>query len=256
VDRVELNAHRPLCIAPAAGWREGRPLTGGSQARTLARALGLDRFLPEEDTLLHLEGEHFTSASAAGMRTNTDPAGSSPAERAEWAKAGDQPAEFTYEVRLPEPGVFSVFAQVVSGSQQIWSIDGRYRTRMDVEESPEGFVWGHVMTTSLVAGPHVIRALVPRGSGIDRLRIVKRQSADADYLEVLAQMGFRVRGVNAYVTRSGALEALTHPAFQELSAGFLERMAGSSSEPPLVALDDRIPPLYSRPLSPVLPSEL
>lgn len=256
VDRVELNAHRPLCIAPAAGWREGRPLTGGGQARTLARALGLDRYLPEEQVLLHLEGEEYTSTTASGMRTNADPTGRLAVEREEWAKAGDEPAEFSYEVRLPEPGVFSVFARVVSGSQQIWSIDGRYRTRMDVEESPEAFVWGHVMTTSLVAGTHTIRALVPAGSGIDRLRIEKRQSADADYLEVVAQMGFPVRSVNAYVTRSGAFEALTHPAFQELSASFLERMAGSSSEPPLVALDDRIPPLYSRPLSPALPSEL
>ena len=256
VDRLELNAHRPLCIAPAAGWREGRPLTGGGQARTLVPALGLDRYLPEEQTIVELEGERFDGASVSGVRTNAQPKGSDPANRAEWARAGDQPAEFTYRVRLPEPGVFSVLAQVVSGSQQIWAIDGRYRARMNVADSSEAFVWGHVMTTSLVAGEHVVRALVPPGSGIDRIRIVKHQSADADYVAVLDQMGFRIRSVNAYVTRSGVFDALGHPAFQELAAGFLERLAGSSSEPPLGALDDRIPPLYLRPLSPVLPADL
>jgi hypothetical protein len=47
-----------------------------------------------------------------------------------------------------------------------------------------------------------------------------------------------------------------HPAFQELAEDFLSRVAGNAAEPPLVALDDRTPPLYSRPLAPVLPAEL
>jgi hypothetical protein len=256
VDRVELAAHRPLCIAPAAGWREGEPLTGGALARTLVPALGLDRYLPEEQVVVELEGERFESSSESGNRTNAAQPEGEDEVRREWARAGDEPAEFTYRVRLLEPGVFSVFAQVVTGGDQIWSIDGRYRTRMDVAASPEPFSWGHVMTTSLVAGEHVIRALVPPGSGIDRIRIVKHQSSDSDYIEVLEQMGFHVGGANALVTRSGAQDAVFHPAFQELADGFLERVAGSSAEPPLIALDDRIPPLYTRPLSPVLPADL
>lgn len=256
VDRVELVAHRPLCIAPAAGWRVGEPLTGGALARTLVRALGLDRSLPEEQVVVELEGERFESSSDWGSPTNAPPPDSEAETRAEWARAGEKPTEFTYRVRLLEPGVFSVLAQVVTGGEQIWSIDGRYRTRMDVVASPEPFAWGHVMTTSLAAGEHVIRALVPPGSGIDRIRIVKRQSSDADYIEVLEQMGLRVGGANTFVTRSGVQEAVFHPAFQELADGFLERAAGSSAEAPLVVFDDRVPPLYTRPLSPVLPADL
>jgi hypothetical protein len=226
VDRVELVAHRPLCIAPAAGWRVGEPLTGGALARTLVRALGLDRSLPEEQVVVELEGERFESSSDWGSPTNAPPPDSEAETRAEWARAGEKPTEFTYRVRLLEPGVFSVLAQVVTGGEQIWSIDGR------------------------------IRARVPPGSGIDRIRIVKRQSSDADDIEGLEQMGLRVGGVNTFVTRSGVQEAVFHPAFQELADGFLERAAGSSAEAPLVVFDDRVPPLYTRPLSPVLPADL
>ena len=128
--------------------------------------------------------------------------------------------------------------------------------RVDTQGAGQGFDWAHVMTTSLVTGDHVVRALVPPGSGIDRIRIVERQSRDADYVEVLEQMGFRVAGTNALVTRGSAFAALSHPVFHELSEGFLERVAGNATEPPLVALDDRITPLFPRPLAPVLPAEL
>lgn len=256
IERVELQAYRPLCVAPARGWRAGRPLTFGAQARTLVRALGLDRYLPEESTVVALEGERFASATRWGGRTNVAPEGAPAQTRVEWARAGSSPAEFTYRIRLPKPGVFSLEARISQATRQIWSIDGRYRTQVDVPGSDEAFVWTHLMTTSLIAGEHVVRALVPPGSGIDRLRVTKRQSGDPDYVEVLEQMGFPAGATHAFVTRSVAFESLSHPAFQQLADGFLSRVAGSAAEAPLVALDDTLPDLFSRPLSPVLPAEL
>ncbi len=255
VDRVELTAFRPLCIAPAGGWRTARPLRVGAQARTLVRALGLDRYLPEGRRVVELEGERFSSGS--GGRSNAGPETSTGRTRVEWARAGASPAEFTYHIRLPEPGVFSLEARLRSGTRQNWSIDGRYRARVDAPAERGGFFsWAHVMTTSLAAGEHVLRALVPAGSGIDRIRMTKRQASDPDYIEVLAQMGFKMGATHALVTRGAAFDALAHPAFQELIEGFLTRVAGSAAEAPLVALDDSLPRRYSRPLSPVLPAEL
>ena len=101
-----------------------------------------------------------------------------------------------------------------------------------------------------------MRALVPPGAGIDRIRADLLHATDADYLELLEQMGFALGGPRALVTRSTAHRAISHPAFQELAEDFLTRVAGNDSEAPLVALDVRTRPLYSRPLAPLLPSEL
>jgi hypothetical protein len=256
VTRVELAAFRPLCIAPAGGWRAGRPLSFGAQARTLVRALGLDGHLPAARIAIALEGERFSEASEWGGRTNQAPGERPAGVRAEWAQAGAETAEFTYRIRLDEPGVYSLEVRLREGSRQHWSIDGRYRARVDAPAGAGAFAWSHVMTTSLAAGDHVLRALVPPGSGIDQIRLVERHASDPDYLEVLAQMGFPTGATHALVTRSVVFEALSHPAYQELADAFLERVAGSAAEAPLVALDDELPRLYTRPLFPVLPADL
>jgi hypothetical protein len=112
------------------------------------------------------------------------------------------------------------------------------------------------MTTPLVSGEHVIRALVPRNSGIDVIQVVRHRSAAADYVEVIEQMGFRGGASDTPVTREVGLANLMEPAFVELSSNFLERMAESGPQAPLVVVEMRPEPLYSRPLSPLLPSEL
>jgi hypothetical protein len=252
-DRVELVAYRPLCVAPAGGWRSGRPLTAGAQARTLVRSLGLEPHLPVAETVLDVQGEHFDSASEWGGRTN-EPVEGSP--RLEWAKAGTRPAEFGYRIRLDEPGVISFRARMTTGHELLWSIDDRYRTRARLEPGSERFGWAHVVTTTLSAGEHVIRALVPPGGGVDRIQAERLYATDADYLDLVEQMGFRLGGPRALATKGSSRRAVFHPAFQELAEDFLSRVAGNASEAPLVVLDDRLPPLYSRPLAPVLPSEL
>jgi hypothetical protein len=250
-DRVELSAHRQLCVAPADGWRTGRPLSYGARARTSVRALGLERYLPDEGTVAELEGERFDSASRWDARTDEARGGSA---RSEWARAGDSPAEFHYRVRLPQPGLVTLEARVSGGGPQLWSVDGRLRSRVDASGLFRRFGWQHVMTTYLAAGEHVVRALVPAGAAIDRIRLVARASTDPDYVEVLEQMGMREDHVHALVTRGEHDASLRDPAFLELATGFLERAAGG--EPPLPAIPRSLARLYPRPLGPVLPSDL
>jgi hypothetical protein len=254
VDRIELSAFRPLCVAPADGWHAGRALTHGAAARTLVRSLGLERFLPEIEGAVEIEGERYTSASAWGGRTNE--VGGASVSGESWARAGDSAAEFSYRIRLDEPGVFSLRARVYGDAVQIWSLDGRYRIAVHGGRRADRFVWTHVMTTPLVSGEHVIRALVPRNSGIDVIQVVRHRSAAADYVEVIEQMGFRGGASDTPVTREVGLANLMEPAFVELSSNFLERMAESGPQAPLVVVEMRPEPLYSRPLSPLLPSEL
>jgi hypothetical protein len=252
-ERVELSAHRPLCIAPADGWHTGRPLRYGAKARTSVRALGLERYLPAASTVAELEGESFSSASRWGART--DEARAAGRARNEWASAGDSPAEFSYRLRLPQPGLFSLEARLLGEGPQLWSVDGRLRAHVDLPAAWRRFGWQHVVTTPLAAGEHVIRALIPRGAAIDRIRVIARRADDPDYVEVLEQMGFREGHVHAGVPRGEVDATLRDPAFALLAADFLVRAAGGG-DPPLPAVPRDLARLYPRPLAPVLPSEL
>ena len=250
-ERIELTANRPLCIAPADGWRSGRPLLHGAKARTSVRALGLERYLPSERTVAEIEGERYDSASHWGGRT--DEAHGSGAARTEWAKAGDSPAEFVYRVRLPEPGLFSVEARLAGEGPELWALDGRLRARVDLPPSWLRFGWQHVLTTPLAAGEHVLRALIPAGASIDQIRVVARGASDPDYVEVLEQMGFREGHVHAPVSQGEVEDTLRNPVFAELAGDFLDRAAGGGPAP-LPAVPRELAGLYRRPLSPVLPS--
>ena len=102
---------------------------------------------------------------------------------------------------------------------------------------------------------HVVRALVPSGASIDRIRFVSHRGEDPDYVEVMEQMGFDQGAVHARVSRGSMRETLRDPVFRLLAGNFLER-AASGDEPPLPAIPGDLARLYPRPLGPVLPSDL
>ena len=254
IEGVELTAYRPLCLAPAEGWRSGRPLTAGDQARTLAHALGLESQLPQIGEPIELEGEAFVAASDWGARA----AGSliPPASGDAWATTIGSPAEFTYRVRLAEPGLVSVSGRMSGPSPQIWSIDGRYRIRVSTPESR--FAWVPVVTLSLGAGQHAIRVLLARGSWLDVLRLARLRSSDADYLTLLEDAEFAVAAPRRYVTRVAAEMSLASPDFVRRlygPAGLGRRIlgfAGRGGDAPLSAAGIPIAPL-GPPVFPVDP---
>jgi len=230
VDRVELAAYRPLCIAPAQGWRSQRPLTFAAGARTLVRALGMERRLPLAGKPILIEGETFESASAWGGRTNR--VLGVPASGGAWAIAVDSPAEFAYRTVLPEPGVYTLLARVHGSGGEIWSIDRRYRVTVYPDAEAEAFQWKHVMTRQFDRGEHTIHALIPRASGIDALRWVRRSDSDWDYITVLRDAGFDEVGVPSQpVTQTAAYASLSNPLFAEISGRLLARLAGIAPRP-------------------------
>jgi hypothetical protein len=255
VDRMELAAYRPLCVAPADGWRGSRALRYGAMARTLVRAFGFDRRLPQrQDEELRIEGESFDEVSGGGGRTSRRLQESASGDS--WAMAISSPAEFAWSLRLEEPRVVSLKASTHGVQPQIWSVDGRYRLTVHPQSTPAGFTWNHLITLPLGAGEHVLRALIPRGSGIDAIRVVHHRSSDADHVAVLEELGFRGGAPGAPVPRGVALNALASPSFVELANGFRLRLQGDTSDRSLALVDDEPRPLTSRPLSPLLPAEL
>jgi hypothetical protein len=261
VDRVELAAYRPLCLAPAEGWRSGRSLTVGAMARTLVHALGLERDLPEQGEAIHIEGEGFSEASAWGERTTRRL--SVPALGDAWATASGSPAEFGYRVHLDDPGVFTLYARVHGAAPQIWSIDGRHRVTLRPGERASTFAWSHVLTLPLAAGEHALRALVARDSGVDALRLVRRRSSDADYLALAEREGIAGNSRRRLVTHAVARASLSSPRFvrrvrgPNSAGGLFRSFAGDPAEIPFEMVES--PPAGIAPpppLAPPLPSEL
>jgi hypothetical protein len=230
LDRIELAAYRPFCVTPADGWRDQRMLTFASSARTLVAALGLERRLPIEGEPIVIEGEDYESVSAYGASTNRQIA--DPASGGAWATAEKRPAEFTYRTPIEKPGVYSLIARVHGEGEEIWSIDGAYRVAIRPEGAIESFAQTHVATLHLSGGEHVIRALVPKGAGIDTLHLVRRQARDADYIALLEDEGFRSGVPNQPVTQTDAYRSLSRPLFAEISSHFLSRLAGDFQRAP------------------------
>jgi hypothetical protein len=262
---VELAAYRPLCIAPAGGWRADRPLTHGDRARTIVRALGIEQRLPESGEPIVVEAESYVEASSFGKRTHRKLA--TPASAHTWVTAEGSPAEFTWRIRIDDPSVFTLEGRIHGGGPQIWSIDGGYRVtvepdevpkafswRSNPEEGPENFVWADVVTLPLAAGEHVIRALIPTEAGIDQIRLVRRRSEASDYLNLIEEAGFKGGAPAAYVTQRAAYRSLSNPTFVANANFFLDHVAGRRS--PILLVEHDTDSLYSRPRSPLLPPEL
>ncbi len=259
VDRAELNAYRALCLAPAEGWRGGQPLRDGDRARTLVQAMGVENRLPAAGAAIEIEGERFESASAWGARSGRRL--EDPASADGWAVAAGSPAEFTYRIRLNEPGVFSIEARVKGDAPQVWSIDGRYRIVLHPQGRAGGLTWNFVAALPLAAGIHAIRTLVARTAGIDVIRLVPRRASDSDYMTLAESLGLSVGAPGRLVTRSRADADLSHPAFLHAvgeGAGANRLVRGVAARRPDAPLppgaDNR--PLGPMPLPPVIPSEI
>jgi len=206
VDRVELAAHRSLCIAPADGWHPQRPLRYAVLARTLVHVLGLESQLPVAGVAIPVEGEDFVEstggAEVSERRLRNDPSGR------RWARASDGPAEFVYRIELDEPGLFSLEARLPGGGAQFWSVDGRYRATVRPLGASASFAWNPVLTLPLASGRHVVRAFVSQGSGVDRMRLVPHRPSGAAYVAVLGRAGFGEGAPDAQVSRRVARRSL------------------------------------------------
>ncbi|UCE85642.1 MAG: hypothetical protein JSU66_15120 [Deltaproteobacteria bacterium] len=254
VDHVELTAHRAVCVAPADGWSADEPLTFGAKARSMVRALGLDARLPVDGEAIVIEAERYDEALGGAARTSARVEPSAPSA-GEWVVAEHGETELTYRVRLDEPGVYGLLARLHGRERQLWSIDNRYRVMVRPGPEADAFAWTEVATLPLSIGEHVFRARMPRGSGIDVVRLARRRASDADYLGVLEAAGFREGPVDARVTLADAQRNLGHPTFRVLANDFLTRISGGSADD-FALIEHDLGRLYTRPLSPLLPADL
>jgi hypothetical protein len=232
VERVELSADRSLCIAPADGWHPERPLTHAAVARTLVHALGLERYLPAIGEGVSVPGADFSLSSGGGERSTRRLRNGFTG--AGWARAGERPAGFAFRVRLAEPGLYSLLVRAPGGGQQVWSIDGRYRSALEPRGTAGRFEWNHVLTLPLASGEHVVRVTASPGSGVDRLRLVPHRRRASDYVSVLAGFGFDDGPPDTVVTRRIVRRSLARAAATRGDDFLLHRIARDPGRSPLV----------------------
>jgi hypothetical protein len=122
-----------------------------------------------------------------------------------------------------------------------------------------GFAWRPVVSLSLAAGEHAIRVLLAHDARLDALRLVRRRSADADYVALLEDTGFAVSASHRLVTRSAADASLSSPDFiQRLhtptgARHLLGAFAGREGDAPLARRGEPMPPIGPPFLSPGRP---
>lgn len=246
VDRVEVTPWATSCIAPAGGWRAGRSLTFGAKARTMLLALDALERLPREEEPLRVEAERFALA-ARDMAVTRRVLGA-PASQARWVEAIGNAAEFRYAFELEEAGLFTILARIHGAGRQVWSLDGALHTAVVAGEDAPRFAWSEVATVWLEAGSHALRALLPRGAGIDVVQLLRRRTDDEAFLEALGSLGLRegaAADVVGEAAARGNLEALDR---------LLQVQSRDTSG--LAAAEGELEQLYRRPLSPVLPGDL
>ena len=117
-------------------------------------------------------------------------------------------------------------------ARQHRAADGRGVGCVEPEAEAESFARAHVVTLHLSGGEHVIRALLPKGTGIDTLHLVRRHARDVDYIALLEAEGFRSGVPKQPVTQTEAYRSLSRPLFAEISSHFLSRLASDFQRAP------------------------
>ncbi len=253
VETLSLVPYRNLCIAPAGGWRASAPLTYGAKARSLVRAFGIEDQLPHADEPVLIEGEAFSDASTGAVVSDRNLGAIASADR--WGSAGTGTATFAYRLVLEEPALVSIAARVHGAERQLWSLDDHFVASVAPPPEALSFGWMKIFTLPLPSGEHRLRAQLPRGAGIDVIRVLPRRASDRDYLNLLESMGFSEGAPGETVSLRGAESNLSHPAFRPLTNDLLVRSFSGTARAIRVLQEDSRRH-FERPLSPVVPSEL
>ena len=208
-------------VAPQGGWQHGAALSFGDKARTLVQALRLEGLLP-----------------ADGAPTPLQVGG---------AGAPEGPVELSFPLVAAAGGVVSLLARVTGEDPALWWIDDR-PVREPVAASASA--WMEVATLPLEAGDHRVRVRLASGARLDALQSLPRASRDADYVAVLVGLGLEEGHPEAAVTAADAERNLESDLVRALFAD-----PAHGSQPALAALEQELDRFYTRPLSPVLPTE-
>ncbi len=204
--RVEGLSIVPPClrrIEPLDGWRPLEPLTFGDLAVTAARALNLEYDLPKLGPEIKLRGEEFEKV----LELPTEDMSEEPSEDPFWLSTGGSIVTARARFTTPEHGFYSIEARYLSRTPVRWVSNGCLKVITCQLTGEQGMHWKRVVTLELDAGEHDLEITLPPKAALDQVVIQRRDPDINEYLQLVADEGFRVGAATQVVRRREAIAA-------------------------------------------------
>ena len=204
--RAESLGVTPPCmtpVQPSGGWRPLDPLTFHEMAVTLAKALDLERNLPELGDPISILGEEFRITLIYPYKEEVaDVSEDDPY----WLSSGGAIVTAVARFEVPEDGIYSIETRYISPRAVRWAMDGCLRVvTCPITASQIGR--RRSLAVELDAGVHVLEVTLPPGAKLDRVDVQRRDGESEEYLRVVEDQGFKLGNSEDIVLRRDALRA-------------------------------------------------
>lgn len=204
--RAESLGVTPPCMAPVqptGGWTPLEPLTFTEMAVTLAKALDLERNLPEMGEPITIRGEDFRKTIVypydAALEDTSD-------DEPYWLSSGGSIVGAVVSFQVPEDGVYSIETRYLSPRPIRWAMDSCLRVvTCPVTASQIGR--RRSLALELDAGEHTLEVTLPPGAKLDRVDVQRRDGSPDEYLAAVEDEGFKLGKADEDVKRRDALRA-------------------------------------------------
>ena len=189
--RAESLGVTPPCmtpVEPTGGWTPLDPLTFHDMAVTLAKALDLERNLPELGDPISIRGEEF-------RKTLIYPFDDELADVFEddpyWLSSGGSIIIAVVRFEVPEDGIYSIETRYISPQPVRWAMDSCLRVvTCPITASQIGR--RRSLALELDAGEHVLEVTLPPGAKLDRVDVQRRDGSSEEYVRIVEDEGFKL----------------------------------------------------------------
>ena len=237
--RVENLGVTPPCmlaVEPGGGWRPLETLTYKNMAVTLARALDLEKELPEAGNALRIRGEEFRrtfvypfeeGAESDDVTVST----ASDEDDPFWLSAGPNIVSAVARFEVSEKGIYSIEATYFSTTPVRWNMDRCLRVVTCPVVPGQSGGDRRSLALELDAGEHEIEVTLPPGAKLDRIEVQRRDSSAEEYLRVASDEGFKLGDADEPVRRRDAVRAARRLANR------FDKLSGTQCRDELIAME-------------------
>jgi hypothetical protein len=187
-------------IEPPGGWQPRSTTLASDVAVTALKAIDMESELPPADVPLEAAGSDFRVDETKGVALR------SAGVEEHWLKAGREGTMATISLNIPEEGFYSLAAlgKYVGGHR--WVVDSCHDTVV-CPDNQDGLHWRPVTSLWMMGGRHLLTVALPPGAVVARIKVERKKTTPADYVETLKRVGFDV-GPEGPISRRKATDAM------------------------------------------------